>query len=507
MRSVETVGTGPTTLYYPVDARENDSIRKELARLIEEISGLRLFLEQDYFGKFYVFRNWYQTYGLMRQAEIVPWNNFGVNSTPPGYYDFLYQFHDRHVRGNYRRIPVRNIKCPNGSASTGVCYTVNGWIYRSSSADIWPWLLEGIEEIETVFKELAPSWIDLFNPMYHNRALSALSLDCTVIRTEGGPTKIRWAQNHSKHSYVLERSIVVPMQDGSWNHSPLYIGKSSHSKNFGEVFDHWEGRPVVATHGDDWIAALGDGKFASGDWSEFDHHVTGKQIVMSRKALSDVLFSKTAWSEDDDKLLRSLTYLASKGSVLWPWTHTPKGWLPQPGIVPLTGHVRSGSGDFVYHNNAINQAGLRSIIGKGFKGWKVFVQKAASLLGWSAKRSAQIASKEGFVSCRCVHLREEDWRPIPCVSSVVRNWVRPSYDPMEHPQNFRISFVIRLRELARTLSHLPGDEFESTMKPLLRAALESGVQNPAGSEYSNSELSRWHQRLIGEYGMSSYLNM
>lgn len=492
--------------YGYLDGRDNQIIRKHLTKWVRSLPGasLRSWLEEDYLGKYATFRNWYQAVGLRNQAEVAPWFNFG-GRLPKGFIAYLENFWRQPVDVSYKPRPFDMIRCPNSDASTGLAFTGQGWIYESDAGEVWPAILEGAPQVFETLEALAPSWGQLLNPKYRNPELEMLSIDTPVIRTEGGPLKIRWAQNHGKHLYVIERAMIEPLQE-VFSESPAYIGKASHCRFFGMAMDSYRGKPFVGTHGDDWIAAIGGGNFVSGDWSTFDLRVTGRQIVASRFALAKVLRETASWSDEWDKVLRSLTYIASKGPTIWPWAKLPSGeYTLTASVRRKVGSVRSGSGDFVLHNNAINTAALRVLLEQGFSGWKRFSDRAWQLFGWVAKPSAQIASAEGFVACRSLFLREFDFRPLPCASSALRNWVRPAYDPLDGWNNLRVLQVTRIRELNSTLGYLPESDAEPLMRSVGEAALAAGVHDPWGQEYSDYELAVVTQKMHSAYSMSSFL--
>jgi hypothetical protein len=504
VRIVESSSGRP--IYFIKQGRDNGEVLSVLSPWVKRLpkGSLRRWLEEDYLGKYWVFRNWYTEVGMRNQAEVAPWFNFQRRKVAKGYFGYLVDFWRKLVEPTYKPLTFGDVSCPKNCASTGLALSSEGWIYQSNAGDYWDRIADASEEVWDMLRMLAPTWDQLGDPRYRNPALELLSLDTPVIRTESGPDKIRWAQSHGKHLYILERMYIEPLQ-ARYNDLPTYIGKASHCGILGRTFEEWDGKPVIGTHGDDWVA-LGKGWSASGDWSNFDLHVEGIQVVLAYKALSQVL-KETArgWTDDWDGVLRSLCYIASKGPTIWPWAKVNGKLIRRVSVRRLEGHVRSGKGDFVLHNNAMNTAALRKLFERGFLGWKRFSKEAREQFGWWAKPTAQKLSTDGFVACRTLFLREADWKPWPCASSVLRNWCRPAYDPLDFPNNTQITMAVRSRELNLTLGYLPDFDYEKLFEAVLLGALEAGVRDPLGSTFSEAELARVQQKLSSDYSLISFL--
>lgn len=492
--------------YEPLNASDNEIIHTTLRRWVAGLprKSLKRWIEQDYLDKYYTFRNWYMEIGMRNQADVAPWFNFG-RKVPKGFYGYLVDFWRKLVKSSYYPLKLENIKCPDAQASTGLAFTSDGWIYSSDAGQYWTEIQEGASMIFGLLDSLAPSWSDLLNPRYRNPGLESLTLDTPVIRTESGPLKIRWAQSHGKHLYVIERAYIEPLQ-AIWNDSPFYIGKASNCKQFATSFDEWKGkRPIVGTHGDDWIAVFRGSKWASGDWSSYDLLTQGVQDILSRQALSQVLNEETKLETEWDRVLRSLAYINTKRRTIWPWAKVNGHYIRRASVRRKEGAVVSGSGDFVLHNNARNRAALQILFEPGYEGWKQFSLRARRMLGWVAKPSAQRLSCEGFVACRTLFLRENDWNPWPCAASVLRNWVRPAYNPLESPNPTRLAMATRLRELNVTLGYLPDSEYEALIRAVGSSAISAGAHDPFAQEYSEAELSRMYQKLFTGYSQSAFL--
>lgn len=502
--------------YVSQDQRENGDIFQAIEAHVAGCADVRLDLEKDYLGKFYEFRNWYLPKALAQLADLkgyivpgkafaVPWFNFG-KYLPKGYFMFLEQFWERVIPNGYKPLNLMQITCPKSDANTGIAYTSDGWIFSGETGPHWNSLLEGAVILAEELARLAPSWRQVMDPRYRNPALESICVDVPALRLESGPLKARWTHIWPKTLYIIERAYSQPLLE-VWLDSPYFIGKASHCKYIGRTYSGYRGKPMVFTHGDDWVAADGQSQFLSGDWGYFDLTIRGIQQVASYKALSDALKAKGSWSAYWDSILRSLAYLASKAPTMWPFARRHGKYVVGPSVRRLEGKVRSGKGDFKLHEDAMNTAALRVLLAKGFQSWDRFAVDAWDKLGWIAKPDAQGRSPNGFLSCRCAFMEEDGYQPLVSVASAIRNWVRPAYDPNDALQATRVMLVTRLRDLAVTLTYTRDGEWDPVMGAVVKTAVAAGVQDPYGAEYSNAELARCAQFLhrSPEYTMSHFL--
>jgi hypothetical protein len=430
--------------------------------------------------------------------------------TPPGYYRRLVAFWDDLVDSNYSPLLPKDIKCPKRDAASGVTYSSIGWLYTSNSGDYWPEIQECVPDVLVYLANHAPeTWADLLNGDYVNEELETICTLVPGLRLEGGPFSPRWVQVFPKMLYIIQRMIIEIIQQ-TWSEHEAYIGKASHCRNIGDEYAGTRGF-MIGVHGDDWIAYLALLGFASGDWSKFDLRVTGMQEVQVWRALDEVLTEKCkAWTPFWSAILRALAYIATRRRTFWCWAIIKGNLKPHISIRRLTGKVTSGDGFFVMSNNAKNKAALGTIFQKvyrrgAFKGWKAFKNVAKAYFGWVAKPSSQRLCREGFVACRTAFIEKSGWQPWPSVASVLRNWARPHYDPLEWINRVRPALAIRFRAVWETLEYLPSDRFSKTMKGVLGAADSAGVEDPWGSEYSDRELQMRYGHLLDQYRHVGFL--
>jgi hypothetical protein len=496
-------------IYTPKRTADNGVLEAFLRGFIGrmEPGKLRTWHENMWLDSIKTFRNWYYEDVLKHRFKDlgIKWFLWGT-APPDGFFQELVAFWERYVDANYRPLNVEEIPCPDNTASSGFVYTTEGWQYKSDTGDIWNSIVDASWEIGEYLQRFAPSWKELFKPDYTNAPLEKISINQPVVRLESGPLGVRLAMNQGKHLYLRGRRIIQRQQESFSEDELHYIGKASHCSTIGEVLDDYRGPAHIATHGDDWICVL-NGQKLSGDWSKFDLHTSALQELLSRKAQYQVL--ARFLSEEDLAELRSLAYLNTRRRISWPWAMINGRLTRYVSPRRIVGHVDSGGSDFVMHNNARNQAALKVIFRRhpkrSFKGWKWFSSVSARHFGWVAKPSAQKIARTGFIACRTLFDQEFGFRPIPCVGSVIRNWLRVSYDPLEFPQNWRVALATRFVALDEALSLLPHDEWADTMGAVIDAATAAGVDDPSGAEISASERGYWMEKLHGEYSYRTFL--
>jgi len=476
-------------------------------------------IEEEYFDKFDGVRNMYVPESLRQQAQVSRWF-LGGSDVPNSVKDYLHEFWWRHVPATYSKREVDKVKCPKYDASAGVVYRKEGaefgWDY-CSKGPFWDQIQEGTKEWEKAVIAVVPKeWLDL--PIsalvgFDNLSLERLALERPVIRKEGGPGKVRYARSSSGNVYILGRQFVTSVQDSDrWSASPSYIGRSVNAQVAGILSDEEEDW-YIGTHGDDWIAWCPKCRvWHSGDWSNWDLHLSARLILASYEALFDRICSDL--SESEVRLYYALAYLAVRTPTIWLWDAEGRKAMS---VRRTLGHVRSGSGDFVMHNNAVNFAVLsyllRKVHGRLDRGlpcksnhwWPHLSMWAQRHFGMVLKPSAQFTHPHGFVACRCIFTEEDRFSPRPSVASVVRNWVNPSYDPEEFPNNTPVMMYLRFLDLNKTLAWSPKEIQAKVMDAALETALLAGVEDPTGAHFSNAALSRYAQILADPYSTSAYL--
>jgi hypothetical protein len=112
--------------------------------------------------------------------------------------------------------------------------------------------------------------------------------------------------------------FASPVQsDVRWSSSANYIGKASNTLRLAckaASADDW----LVGTHGDDFIGYCPKcGIFHSGDWSNFDLHVSARVILACRQAWFDVI--KSMLTPREIKLFYALAYFAIRSPCIWMW--------------------------------------------------------------------------------------------------------------------------------------------------------------------------------------------
>jgi hypothetical protein len=349
-------------------------------------------------------------------------------------------------------------------------------------------------------------------------AIENLALERPVIRKEGGLMGARWARSSPGNSYILGREFVNNIQEHpNWKSSLEYLGKASNVQ-YAALTRHRRDDWDVATHGDDWIAWCPEcQRWHSGDWSKFDHSMSAQLIAASYQAWYDATVH--FMTERERKLFYAMAYYAVKMRSIWLWDEFGESNLR---IVKTLGHVRSGSGEFIMGvNNPLNNSVLKYLLRKVHKTlsalgirypcrkpkkfWFEFSKLARSEIGWVAKPEAQLTHPHGFIACRCVHTEKDHFSPRPGVTSVVRNWVNPATDPLERPNNTPEFMVVRMRDLNKTLAWAPGDLGDRMMSTLVDVAVDAGVEDPYGADFSDAELSRAIQKVVGRYSTRSYI--
>jgi hypothetical protein len=481
------------------------------------------YIESDYLSKYDAVRNWYYPESLCQQAGIAKWF-FGGPDVPEPVSGNMHSFWTGVVPRNYRVIEVPNVKCPKYEASGGVCLVREtsgdgySWEYLAKGPN-WDRIQDGTTHWLTLVVRAVPNkWLE--RPITHliganNVALEKLAVEGPVIRKEGGPGKVRWARSSSGNVYILGRKYIGKIQDDvRWNFSPAYIGKASNAQLAGVLSgsrDEW----YVGTHGDDWIAWCPIcQRWHSGDWSNWDLHVSARLLLASYQGLYDCISERL--SEVERKEFYALAYLAIRCPTLWLWG---PGGQEHESVRRTLGHTRSGSGDFVMHNNNVNQAVLLYLLKKAHAilsarrtypcrsklWWPLVSSLAASEFGLVLKPSSQLTHPHGFVACRCIFTADNSYVPRPSVCSVVRNWVNPSYDPNEYPNNTPMWMYTRFRDVNKALAWSPVDA--STVEALYNVARSAGISDPAGYEtWTDADLSRIMQTIVGQYSTTAYLD-
>lgn len=478
-------------------------------------------LERDYFSKYYIMRNLYFPESLQNQAAVAKWYLGGTEVGKP-VEDYLLNFWRRIVPKNYKMLCPEDIPCPRYEASGGVTLIWDAiserfmWAYVKKGP-MWREIQEGTKRwLELVARAVPNDWLGRSIESLlgcDNYDLESLTVERPVIRKESGPGGVRWARSSSANLYELGRMIMKPIQDGVWSQDTSYIGKASNAQYAAlrvNKLDDW----YIGTHGDDWVAWCPKcQRWHSGDWSNFDLRVTARQLLASYAALYSSL--ESFLSETERKWFYASAYFAIRAPTIWLWN--AKGER-QMSVRRTLGKVRSGSGDFVMHNNAINSSVLNYVLRKVHdslgrkrefpcrsKHWWSHFSSAADNLGWLAKPSAQMTHPHGFIACRCAFKEDRRYSPIPGITSVVRNWVNPAYDPNEYPNNTGLWLACRLRDLNTTVAWSPDDDGRRVMETVVDVALRAGVSDPYGMGYSKADLSRAMQQVVGLYSTSHYL--
>lgn len=508
----------------PLDTRRAEVILTQLKAYVQtlDVRSVASWVEAEYLGKYNVSRNFYIPESLRQQANVTKWF-LGGTDVPDPVKTYLHAFWARYVPSDYRVKSPVEIPCPHWDASAGVCMVLN----PTTAEPEWRYLKKGpywdIIQAGTVYwlmqveAAIPDSWLERSIESLigvDNLELEALAVERPVIRTESGPGKVRWARSSTGNVYILGRMFIESVQDSdAWNASPAYIGKASNTVYGANRIsrldrDEWH----LGSHGDDWIAYCPIcQRWHSGDWSNWDLHISARQLLASYQAWYDQIRDRL--TKQQCKWFYALAYYAIRCPSIWPWGRSGEESLS---VRRTLGKVRSGSGDFIMHNNALNQSYLQYLlplvhrkVGRKFpcrsKGWwSVFSATADEVCGWLAKPDAQLTHPHGFVACRCIHDNERAFMPRPCVSSVIRNWVNPQYDPMEYPNNTTEWMQVRLRDVNKTMAWST-ERGQALMDDLIVVAMNSGVPDPWGVTLSEAELSRMIQKVVGRYSTRAYL--
>jgi hypothetical protein len=262
--------------------------------------------------------------------------------------------------------------------------------------------------------------------------------------------------------------------------------------------------------------------FHSGDWSNWDLHVSASVILANRQEWLNSMRERL--STEEIKLFYALSYFAVRAPTLWLWDRNGYESLS---VRATLGKTRSGSGEFILDNNVENRAISRYLFEEthtrlnkmGRKGpcksrlfWPTFASQAMSKFGWLAKPSAQFSHPLGFVACRCIFSEVNGFLPHPSITSVVRNWVNPAYDPQEYPLNSVPWMQARFRDVLKTLAwspryKLPLFEGSGTLgEGLGIIAMRAGVEDPYGVDDSDGDISRSIGRIKKLYSTGSFLS-
>lgn len=511
------------SFYECLNTERATSIITTLAAYVQtlNVQSVENFVEREYLKKYYQARCFYFPVSLRQQGEVSPWF-LGGSNVPNPMMDSLRSWWSRRIDSGYKVLSPGEISCPRYEASGGVCYVKRGdtldWEYLKKGKN-WSNIQDGTEEwLKLVSASVPDSW--LTNPITalisrNNFELEALALERPVIRKESGPGKVRWARSSSGNVYILGRMFAERAQNSvRWKESREYIGKGSNTvcaanRCFLGEEDDW----YIGTHGDDWVAYCPKCKmFHSGDWSNFDLYVTARQMLASKQAWFEAI--SHLLSKEQTKWFYALSYLSIRCPTIWLWGREKGRIVDKLSIRRTLGKVRSGSGEFILDNNAINNSMLRYLLPrvhqaissiapcKSKRWWDRFSTEAFNL-GWVAKPEAQFSHPKGFVACRCTHVQSDGFWPRPSVCSVLRNYVNPAYDPNEYPNNARDMLVVRFRELNKTLAWSPIGA--NLMEMILDVHQSAGVEDPNGSELSDADLSRAIQRIVGLYSTRAYI--
>lgn len=521
--------------YIPVNRKRATEIYPALKTYVESLPARSVarWIESDYLEKYYTFRNYYLPESLRQQAEICSWFLGGRKVLKP-VSTRMAQWWERYVPKNYRvRRPV-DIACPRYEAAAGVVMTLG-----DSGSFEWDYLKKGpawdriqlgtIRWLDLVERAVPDGAIDLpINSILGQDwiELENLAVETPVIRSESGPGKVRWARNSSGNVYILGRMFAEGIQNGeSWSNSPAYIGKASNTIRLAckaAKADTW----LVGTHGDDWIAWCPECQmWHSGDWSNFDLHISARTILANRTQMLNVI--RPFLSRQELKWFYALTYLAIRCPTIWLWG---RGEKPSLSIRRTLGKTRSGSGEFILDNNCENAAVTRTLLemthaelkAKGRRYpcksrmfWPEFARLALYHFGWVAKPTSQLSHPMGFVACRCIHDVSRGYLPSPCITSVVRNWVNPAYNPEEFPLNTVSWMRTRFRDVVKTLAWSPdaetpffqvGGERLALGEGLAEVAMNAGVEDPWGVDQTQGDISRDIGRVKSQYGTDAYLS-
>lgn len=510
-------------MYYSTNKKRNTAIYEALAEHVKSLDkqSVEYFAEMDYLDKYYIARNLYFPSSLRQQAEVSKWF-LGGSHVPVPVKDSLIQFWMKFVPNDYRVKSPEDIKCPKFDATTGVALAQSpegdpSWVY-SKKGPIWPSLQRGtLVWLDAIADAVPEEWLskdieDLIG--VRNPTLEKLALERPVIRKESGPGKVRWARSSSANVYILGRMFIESIQsEGSWSEDVSYIGKASNTQFAAlkaPAKDDW----YVGTHGDDWIAWCPTCKrWHSGDWSNFDLRVAARLLLASYSALYQVI--KHLLTDQEKKWFYALAFLAIRCPSLWLWDRDGSERLS---IRATLGKVRSGSGDFIMHNNAMNSAVCKFLLRKvhaelssmGRKipcrsklFWKLMQKYANIYFGWKIKPESQLTHPHGFVACRAVHTRDDSYMARPTNTSVLRNWSNPAYDPEEEPNNYLYWMVARFRELNKTMAW--STVGETMIDTVVEVAQDAGVQDPYGMDLDNRILGQTIQRVAGQYSQRAYL--
>lgn len=255
-------------------------------------------VEKDYLGKYFVPRNMYVPTSLAQQARVTKWYLAGVR-VPQSMRDYLAQFCERHMPGDYKVLTVDAIGCPNAKASSGVTIAWDpvesefGWKYFPSGPN-WDLIQEGTKFwLKLVEIAVPDTWLskpisDLLS--LSNPELEALAIERPVIRPESGPGKVRWARSSCKNLYILGRMLFDRVQSSvQWSAHRNYIGKASNTMSAALRAENRD-EFYFGTHGDDWIAWCPHcERWHSGDYSNWDLHITARQILAAYEAWFKVM--------------------------------------------------------------------------------------------------------------------------------------------------------------------------------------------------------------------------
>lgn len=523
-------------IFTAVNRARATEIESALNMYVETLStrSVKAWVEADYAAKYATFRNYYIPESLRQQAEVSPWYLEG-KTVPEEVYSYMVDWWTRYLPSNFHVATPEQIPCPRYEAAGGVCYvhddTSARWEYLKKGPN-WSYIQRGTSEwLDEIVKLVPNEWIgrpipDLVN--VRSPELESMAVETPVIRMEGGPGKVRWARNSSANVYILGRMYARGIQDDHrWSTSSAYIGKASNTVKLGcksLEADGW----LIGTHGDDWIAWCPEcGRWHSGDWSNFDLHVAARTQAACKEAYRQTV--GRGFSDREMKLFYALAYFAMKTPTFWLWLPDGKRAVT---IQETLGHVRSGSGEFILDNNCENSSVLNYLLrtaheilrkqGKRFpcrsrSWWPTLSKLAADFFGWVLKPTSQFSHPNGFVACRCIHEKERAFLPVPCISSVVRNWVNPSYDPNEYPQNTLAMMQNRFRDVVKTLAwnedaKMPIMRFENDsghyniIEGLAVVAMRAGVEDPWGVERTQADLSREIGRMCQKYSTDAYLS-
>lgn len=501
--------------YYPINPARNPAILDWLTSYVKTLhnESVDRFIEEEYLSKYFVMRNWYEPASLFQLGSSTKWF-LGGKEVSSAVNTNLHKFWQRYVPGNYHVLSPHDVKCPKFDAGAGIVYVRRGENYtweHCKKGPNWPNIQDGTDAWLKLAASLVPDdWLAM--PVtaligVNESPLECLALEEPVVDFKGGPGKVRYVRKVSGNLYILGRMFISQIQNGvKWKGSRSYIGIADNVLK-AAAYAEKAGESYVGTHGDDTIIYCPQCQmWHSLDWSNWDLHITARQILASLQALLDVI--RPFLNAEQLRWFYALAYLAIRCPTLWCWGRNGK---PSISVRRTLGHIRSGGGEFVLLNNSINWAHTTAMLDdvharapcKSKRFWGEVANVADARYGWLIKPDSQLSHPHGFTACRCIFTRNEGFLPRPCVSSVVRNYVNPNFDPVEWPNSSDLWMVTRYRDINKTLAWSPVGE--QVMDMLDGVHRQAGIQDPFGDELSEADLSRAMLAVSDGYSARSFL--